>query len=632
MIFARKVWHLLVAIKDGLVLLLMLLFFGLLFAALNARPAGNQVRDGALLLHLNGSVVEEPASADPLETLVGGSAPMGQYRARDLTRAVRLAATDDRIKAVVLDLTSFTGGGLVSMQELGAAMDEVRAAKKPVLVYAVAYLDDGMMLAAHASEVWLHPMGGAVIMGPGGKTPYYGDLLKRLGINVHVYKVGTYKDFVEPYEAAQASAPSREARTALFATIWDTWKADVAKARPQAKIDLVTRDPAGWIKAAAGNAAQAALSAGLVDKLGDEVAFGERVKALAGEDPSDDAPGAFAANKPSALLAAHPADSSGGAVAVVTVAGEIVDGDAGPGTAGGDRIADLIDKASKDDAKALVLRVDSPGGSVLASETIRLAVERFKAKGRPVVVSMANYAASGGYWVSTPAQRIFAEPGTITGSIGIFAIVPSFEKTLANYGIKSDGVRTTPLSGQPDIIGGFTPEAEAMMQATVEHGYTQFVGLVAKSRGKTAAEIEQVAEGRVWDGGTARQKGLVDQFGSLTDAAQWAAKAAKLETWHTEFYGTDPQGLAGRIAALLGGGGTDDAQQGWAQQGKARDLVATMSQRQQIGLQRVLGGLTRLGQVQGMQAYCLDCTVLDFTPPPPPQGWQARLGQLVFGG
>ena len=215
--------------------------------------------------------------------------------------------------------------------------------------------------------------------------------------------------------------------------------------------------------------------------------------------------------------------------------------------------------------------------------------------------------------------------------------MPSFEKTLANYGIKSDGVRTTPLSGQPDIIGGFTPEAEAMMQATVEHGYTQFVGLVAKSRGKTAAEIEQVAEGRVWDGGTARQKGLVDQFGSLTDAAQWAAKAAKLETWHTEFYGTDPQGLAGRIAALLGGEGTDDAQQGWAQQGwaqqgKARDLVATMSQRQQIGLQRVLGGLTRLGQVQGMQAYCLDCTVLDFTPPPPPQGWQARLGQLVFGG
>ena len=150
--------------------------------------------------------------------------------------------------------------------------------------------------------------------------------------------------------------------------------------------------------------------------------------------------------------------------------------------------------------------------------------------------------------------------------------------------------------------------------------------LVAKSRGKTAAEIEQVAQGRVWDGGTARQKGLVDQFGSLDDAAQWAAKAAKLDSWHTKFYGTDPKSLLGKIAALLGGGGND------AHQGKARDLVATLSQKQQIGLQRVLGGLTRLGQVQGMQAYCLDCAVLDFTPPPRPQGWQARLGQLVFGG
>lgn len=626
MIFARKVWHLLVAIKDGLVLLLMLLFFALLFAALSARPAGNQVRQGALVLHLNGSVVEEPSSEDPLNALAGSAAPTGQYRARDLVRAVRLAATDNRIKAVVLDLSSFTGGGLVSMQELGAAMDAVRAAKKPVLVYAVAYLDDGMMLAAHASEVWLHPLGAALAMGPGGRTPYYGDLLKRLGINVHVYKVGTFKDFVEPYEAAQASAPSREARTALYGAIWEVWKADVAKARPQAKIDLVTRDPAGWIKAAGGDSAQAALAAGLVDKLGDEVAFGERVKALAGEDPFDDRPGAFAANKPGALLAAHPADRSGDAVAVVTVAGEIVDGDAGPGIAGGDRIAELIDQAGQDGAKALVLRVDSPGGSVLASETIRLALERFKAKGHPIAVSMANYAASGGYWVSTPAQRIFAEPGTITGSIGIFAILPSFEKTLANYGVQSDGVRTTPLSGQPDVIGGLTPEVDAMLQSTVTHGYARFVDLVARSRGKTAAEIEQVAEGRVWDGGTARQKGLVDQFGSLADAAQWAAKAAKLESWHTRFYDTDPQTLAGRIAALLDQGGND------AEQGRARDLVATLARREQIGAQRVLGGLARLGQVQGMQAYCLDCTVLDFAPPAPPQAWQARLAQWIFGG
>lgn len=621
MLFARKVWHLLVAIKDGLVLLFMLLFFILLFGALSARPAGDRVKDGALLLKLSGTLVEEPSSEDPLELLVGGTAPMGQYRTRDMARSIRLAATDDRIKAVVLDLSGFTGGGLVSMQEVAAAMDAVRAAKKPVLTYGVAYLDDGMMLAAHASEVWVHPMGGAIVMGPGGKMPYYGDLLKRFGVNVHVYKVGTFKDFVEPYESNQASAPSREARGALYASIWENWKADVAKARPQAQIDLVTKDPAGWIKASGGDAAQASLKAGLVDKIGDRVAFGERVKALVGEDPVDDAPGAFASNRPAALLAAHPEDDSGDAIAVVTVAGEIVDGKAGPGTAGGDRIADLIDQASKDDAAALVLRVDSPGGSVLASETIRLAVERFKAKGKPVVVSMANYAASGGYWVSTPAARIFAEPGTITGSIGIFAMLPSFEKTLASYGVSSDGVRTTPLSGQPDPIGGITPETDAMLQANVENGYARFINLVAKSRGKSAADIEKVAEGRVWDGGTARQNGLVDQFGGLNDALGWAAKEAKLDSWHAEFYGTEPETLAGRLSNLFGG--EPDT--------VSRDVFAAMALQQREGLARGLEGLTRLGRAQGMQAFCLDCTVMDFAPPPKPaQGWLARLSILGF--
>lgn len=618
MLFARKVWHLLVAIKDGLVLLFMLLFFVMLFGALSGRPGGDKVKPGALLVKLDGAVVEEPASEDPLAALVGGSAPMKQHRARDVVRSIRLAAEDDRIKAVVLDLSRFTGGGLVHMQEIGTAMDAVRAAKKPVLVYGVAYLDDGVMLAAHASEVWLHPMGAALVMGPGGTRPYYGDLLKRFGVNVHVFKVGTYKDFVEPYEGNAASPASLEARRALYGSVWEEWKNDVRKARPKANLDLATGDPAAWLKANGGDGAKAALAAGLVDRLGDDVAFGERVKQIAGEDPVDEAPGSFAANSPKALLAAHPADDSGKAVAVVTVAGEIVDGKAGPGTAGGDRIAALIDKANEDDAKALVLRVDSPGGSALASETIRLAIERFKAGGKPVVVSMANYAASGGYWVSTPANRIFAQPGTITGSIGIFAMIPSFEKTLANYGVSSDGVRTTPLSGQPDIVGGFTPAAEAMLQSNIENGYARFLGLVAKSRGKTPEQIEQVAEGRAWDGGTARQNGLVDQFGSLDDALAWAAKEAKLESWHAEYYGSPREGTLERLAGLLGGG--DDEAQG------AIDPVAALTRQQGLGLSQALAGLERLGRVEGMQAYCLDCAVTGWTPrQAPPRNWFVRL-------
>jgi len=560
---------------------------------------------------------------DPLEDLFAGGDQPREYKARDIVRSIELAATDKRIKAVVLDLSQFGGGGLVNLQEIGEALDSVRAAKKPVLAYGMAYTDDGMLLAAHASEVWLHPLGGAFIMGPGGNRLYFGDLLKRYKVNVHVYKVGTYKDFVEPYLYNQASEPSREARRALLGAVFEEWKRDVAKARPKANLQLVTGDPAGWLAAAQGDAAKAALSAGLVDKLGDEVAFGERVKALVGKDKLDDTPGSFARNRYETLLAAHPEEENGDAVAVVTVAGNLVDGKAGPGTAGGERIARLIDEANTDDAKALVLRVDSPGGSVYASEQIRLALERFKAKGRPVVVSMGNVAASGGYWVSTSASRIFAQPGTITGSIGIFALLPSFEQTLADFGVKSDGVGTTPLSGQPDILGGFSPEVERMIQSNIEHNYGRFLGLVAKSRGKTPQQIDAVAQGRVWDGGTARQNGLVDQFGGLDDAIGFAAKSAKLEQWHPQFYGTDADPYASLLERLMGED-EDSSEPG------ATDLAGVMAVQQRARLASAMAELQWLGGVRGAQAYCLDCTVpARGVTAPAAGGWLAKAASVL---
>ena len=602
MIFARKVWHVLVAIKDGLALLFLLLFFLLLFAALAARPGPAAVRDGALLLKLEGAVVEEPQLIDPLGQLLAQQAPAGEYRARDLVAALRSAAKDTRIKAVVLDLARFTGGGQVHLADIGEAMDAVRAANKPVLTYATLYADDALLLAAHASEVWVDPLGGAFVTGPGGNRLFYAGLIEKLKVTAHVFRVGTYKSAVEPYLRNDLSPESREASTALNGALWEAWKADVAKARPRANIALATTDPAAWLKASGGDAAKAALAAGLVDRIGDATAFGSRVAELAGKDTRETAPGTYAHTSLRAWLAANPAPTPGKAIGVVTIAGEIVDGEAGPGVAGGERIAALLDDALDDKLAALVVRVDSPGGSVYASEQIRSAVARYKALNIPVVVSMANVAASGGYWVATPASRIFAEPSTITGSIGVFAVVPSFERALGDWGVTTDGVATTPLSGQPDVIGGLSPAVEAMLQANVENTYAKFVGLVGQARGKTAAEVDAMAQGRVWDGGTARQKGLADQFGGLEEALAHAAQAAGLKAgdWHPKYLGAQSDPYAMLFERL---GGDDDS----APPDAARDWAGLIAAREGDVFAQAAAGAERLLGRQGAQAYCLEC-------------------------
>ena len=626
MAFAGKVWKLLVGIKDGLSLIFLLLFFSLLFAILTARPSPAQVTDGALLLDLDGVVVEEASAIDPLQTLLTGEEPIGEYQVRDLVHAIDEAVEDDRIKAVVLDLSSFLGGGQVHLQEVGEALDRVRAAKKPVLTFAVAYGDDAMHLASHASEVWVDPLGGAMIAGPGGSRLYYASLLEKLNVNARVYKVGTYKSAVEPYSRDSMSPEARENYEQLYGALWEEWQANVKKARPKIDLERVTGNPVEWVEASKGDLSSAALKAGLVDKLGDRVAFGKRVAELSGEDPWDNAPGAFAHTELEPWLADVAPGSPGDAIGVVTIAGEIVDGDAGPGTAGGERIAELLDDALERDFKALVVRVDSPGGSVMASEQIRQAILRHKAKKIPVAVSMANVAASGGYWVSTPADRIFAEPETITGSIGIFAVIPTFEKAAAEWGVNGDGVRTTPLSGQPDLIAGFTPEVDAILQASIEDGYSDFITRVAQSRKMTPAKVDEIGQGRVWDGGTARQIGLVDQYGGIDDALEWAAKTAGLKDgdWHAEYLGNEIGGYDTLLAALM----TDDSQTAHAASGG--DLFAMAARQQQALLGQVEGDVSRLMQVKGMQAYCLECPAQPRAEAKAStsQGWLATLARL----
>lgn len=610
----RGAWKLLVGIKDALVLIAMLLFFGLLFAALNARPGPASIHDGALDLDLNGTIVEQPRELSPFQLASGGKDMPREYRLRDVVRAIDAAKDDSRVKAVVLDLDHFGGGYPEAISEVADALGRVRASGKPVLAYATAYTDSGYRLAAEASEIWMNPMGGSLFMGPGGSQLYYKGLIDKLGVNVHVYRVGKFKSYVEPYTRADSSPEAKQADQQLYGAIFDQWRDGVQKARPKAQLAQFLTAPDKPILAAGGDIAKANLAAGLVDKLGDRIAFGRRVAQIAGVDSKQPA-GAFNTIDLDDYISAHPLPTGGDAIGVVTVAGDIVDGKGGPGEAAGDTISKTVLNAlAHKDLKALVVRVDSPGGSAFASEQIRSAIMQAKAQKLPVVVSMGSLAASGGYWVSTAGDMIFAEPNTITGSIGIFGIIPTFEDTLKKIGVTTDGVKTTPLSGQPDVVGGTNPTVDAIFQAGIENGYNQFIGRVSQARRMTPERVNEIAQGHVWDGGTARQLGLVDRFGGLNDAIAEAARRAGLDPAkvHAEYLEKKPSWASQLAMQLARDDGDDDDDAG--QQGDAFSRIA--AQRRAVFAQ-VLGEMRQLSNGAAIQARCLECGALGPAEPTP---------------
>ncbi|MDZ3830267.1 MAG: signal peptide peptidase SppA [Sphingopyxis sp.] len=599
--FPRKVWRFLVAIKDALALIFLLLFFLALFAIMSGRPnTALPVSEGALVIDLNGTLTEQPAEVDTVSALSGGN-QIRETRVRDVVHALESAADDKRVTSVVLDLDRFMGGGQVSLAEVGAAMDKVRAKKKPVLTFATAYTTDSYQLAAHASEIWVDPIGGVAIAGPGGSRLYYKGLMDRLGVTANIYRVGTFKSAVEPYLRGDQSPEAKEANLAYAGALWDVWLGEIKKARPKAQIAPFIADTTAAVRAAGNDLGKASLDAGLVDKLGSRMAFERRIAQISGT-ADDSRPWEYKAIPLENWVAANPPAAHGDTIAVVPLIGEIVDGEAKGGTAGGETVAGhILDAVADSSVKAIVLRVDSPGGSVTASEQIRQALLAAKAKKLPVVVSMANVAASGGYWVSTPADRIFAEPETITGSIGVFGILPSFEKTLAKVGVTTDGIATTPLSGQPDILGGVNDEFNQLAQASVENVYARFTGLVAKSRKQPVQKIEEIAEGRVWAGGTARQIGLVDQFGGLPDAMADAAKRAGIKgQYHARYFEDEPSEFSKLLAQWAGSEQEEAAAapRGWFG-------IAAMNR--QLTERQIVQDLSMLAKAGSIQASCLDC-------------------------
>jgi protease-4 len=529
--FLKSVWGFLVGVKDALVLLFMLLLFGALWASFSMRTPMAKVPDGAALnIEMDGLLVDQATDPTPL-ALLGGEEIVGEIETRMLVQTIDRAAEDPAIARITLDLDRFMGGGLANLESVGAALARFRAKNKTVETWATAYSDDSYYLASHASSIGLDPMGAVVLTGPGGSNLYFKDALDKLKVNVEVFRVGTYKSFVEPFTRTGASPEAKAADQVLADDLWSSWRSGVQRQRQELDVTALL---ASWPQRVAGaNQSQAELAkgAGLVDEVLSRNAWTARLKKQLGEGEDADRPGDFKrVDFRDYWTARKPASTSGDAVAVVHVAGSIVDGEAPAGAAGGDTVSELIEDALADkDVKALVVRVDSGGGSAMASEQIRLAMEEARARKLPVIASFGPVAASGGYWIGTGADTIFASPATITGSIGVFGVIPTFQGTLKELGISTDGVRTTPFSGQPDILGGLNEPARALLQSGVEDIYRQFLTRVSTARKMPVAEVAPIAEGRVWSGTRAKELKLVDQYGDLQAAILEAGKRAGIK-------------------------------------------------------------------------------------------------------
>lgn len=559
----RKLLHWIWVGLDGLRkilhLLLLLLIFGVI-GALFSRPIP-LVPDGAALVVAPQGPLVEQFTGDPLERALSETLEQGpvETRLRDLVEAIDTARDDDRISSLFLDLGGLDGGGTAKLQEVAAAIDRFRKSGKPVIAFGEYFDQPQYYLAAHADEIYLDPQGIAYVDGFANYGMFVKDLLDKLSVDWNVFRVGQYKSAVETFTRNDMSPAEREASLAWLNSIWTTWKADVAKARgiDPAVLQAYADNAPEALRKVDGDLAKMALEAGLVTELEGRYRVEERLAEITGEDEDAhsyqgiDYDSYLATVHSSKALSKKPVDK----IAMIIASGDIVPGQQQPGTIGSDTLAEQLRDARFDDAvKAVVLRIDSPGGSTFASEVIRREVDELKAAGKPVVASMSSLAASGGYYIAMDADRIVASPATLTGSIGIFAMFPTFQRSLERAGVHFDGVGTTALSGEFSPVRPMGEATKDVLQQSIEHEYRRFIGMVAKSRKQDVAAIDAIAQGRVWSGADAKRLGLVDQLGGTQDAIELAAKLAKLgkdydvEHYDTEVGITEALGLRMKVA------------------------------------------------------------------------------------
>ena len=532
--FFSLIWRILEGIRKVLHLILLLVIFGFVLAALHTSiPA--VPKSAALIIAPEGELVEQ-LSNDPLRRAVGEASggPAPETLLRDVTEAIDAAKSDSRIKLIVLDLSNLGPSGLSKLQEIGAAIRDFRAASGKRVVVAADMLDQTQYyLAAQAGEVYLDPLGFVYVDGFSYYRMFFKDAIDKLGVDVNVFRAGTFKSYTDQFSRSDMAPSDREESSVWLDALWSAYSQDVTRARSlpaTALKDYVADQPAA-LAAVNGDAAKLALQRGLVTALKSRRQLGDELKGLVGEDESTHSFNSVGMNSYlTAVRAKHALQSKADSkVGIVVAAGDILDGRQPPGTIGGESTADLLRQARYDTAvKAVVLRVDSPGGSMFASEQILREVQALRKAGKPVVVSMSTYAASGGYYISAAANQIYASATTLTGSIGVFSVVPTFQRTLDKLGVKVDGIGTTPLAGDLRLDRALTPASRQILQSSVDHAYAEFVRRVADGRKKSVEDVDKIAQGRVWAGVDAQRIGLVAHLGGLKDATDAVAKLAEL--------------------------------------------------------------------------------------------------------
>lgn len=529
------------AIRKVLHLLILLIIFSVFVGAMSS--TGPLIpKKAALVIKPVGNIVEQ-LEGDPydraLAELMENSQP--QTLVQDIVDGLKYAKDDDRITAVYLDLSAIPSGGLSKLQRIGEAIDDFRSADKIVIANADFYGQGSYYLAAHADEIYMHPEGLLLLRGFSIYQNYFKQAIDNLKIDWNVFRVGTHKSFTEPYTANRMSDPVRESMTSLLDQLWGLYKQDIQTARQldEDTIDDLLENLIANTTSQDGELSTLAVELGFVDELLTRDDVRQRIIDIVGGDPENE--NTYAAtelgdylNQMRLLKGDNVADEN---VAIIIASGEIQNGTQPPGTIGGDSVAYLLRKARNDDSvKAVVLRVDSPGGSTFASEVIRNEVDEIKAAGKPVVVSMSSLAASGGYWISMTADRIYATQYTITGSIGVLGMFPTFQRSLETVGITTDGIGSTVWAGEFRGDREMSEDAKALFQVVINKTYDKFISNVAQYRDIDKGEVDRIAQGQVWTGNEALENGLIDEIGNIDEAIAAAAELADLDDYGRKYF------------------------------------------------------------------------------------------------